>query len=442
MSTVSDIGRNVLVLIKSVAPGEFQDGVVFKNDAGNPSGSTFGIDANPTPIPPLGTINYDGNPTAEDDQTVTAGGVEFLRNQAIMGAFQFVEGKSSLSISEDFEKIELVDFNTLKVPKQYVKGIETYSGSLELWKKDAESLWSGAVRGEWDSELKRYVNGACFRQYELWLLVAPNELNETATEAHTLFKLINVTFDKNDIAISGNPIRYTIPISWSKMEEYLDWDDGSTVAGLLRGVITPIQQDDQASVTGAIFTGYGGQSLLGSVLLGGAVAGDTTLIGDGGVEVVADIPLTFNFPKGTDIQNSNKQHTRLFVDFFNGTWDSAPAGPAPDTGVFVGMNRDTVDTTTDLEVEISGTDAVGNRISETFFFADIDASLTANDFGTTAGTDRVTILTSNYYKGGFDIVLKAGNDPVAASRWVMNVFDADYMIQSGIPLVNTADYTV
>lgn len=372
-----DTGKNTLFLIKSVECEGFQDGVTY--DA-----------SNPTTIPPLGTVNYDDNYTLETDAGQTTGGADYLKTQAVCGAFAFIAGKSAVSFQLDQEKMDVTDLNSSVIPRQFFKGTDTLTGTLELSKRLGESVWMGAVMGGWDSVTRLYYQFPTFRKYEIWCLVGPNVLSVAATSARTLVKLIGVSFDSASNPFE-NPIKHSVPFSFSKLEIYPNWTaptDDDLGYDAEAGLSTP-----------AGTNGQNGQSCLGGAITGGA--------GAGGLDATTSVAFTADVADG----EGGEQHTRLLMKMH---FEMA-AGPLD----------------TDLLVEISGYEAnTGAWVEEQWTYASIVAEI-----GGASG--NIVVLTNNYFAGEVDVQLTVGATAkvsAVADSYAL-VYDVDFKPQTAYPII-------
>jgi len=209
MSTTGKDGtaRNTLYAIKSMETMGFQRIL-----------TTFEVESH---IPPMGTLNADGNRTSDVDSgdCATTG---FDKDEPFAGGFWFIEGKSAISDADESNKTEATDLNDTVIPTSYYKGRTTHSGSLELWERANEAVWYGAFNGDWISGQRRYEDHPEYRRFEIWMLMNPNRLDTGATTADRLVKLMGVTFDSNSIT-HENPIKISAPFSYIRKQIYSNW---------------------------------------------------------------------------------------------------------------------------------------------------------------------------------------------------------------------------
>lgn len=373
--------RNTLFMIKSTECGPYQ--------------GDQGIDAsNPTTIPPLGTINADGDPTTENDNLETTKGANFLRSEAVMGAFQFIEGKSAISIQVDNEKFDFQDLNSAVYKREFFKGGETMTGTIELGERSGEMYWMGAALGLWHSTTLQYKIAPQYRHFEIWCAVNPDILDTTFTKCDVLYKLVNVTLD-NANATFENPIKHSIPFSFSDIRIFVDYED------------------DLADAKGVSPGGLNGQTLYLTQEFAGATAGglDTD-----------DLLYLSSAVGPTNAPNGDGAHTRFLIelDILDTALDGSNNGS--------------------LKVIVKGKDPMGRRQTEEFFIADVDAVIPA------VGSNKIELLTNTYWDGPeFSVTMQTKNTFVPATPTVpifnsvsaqtIKVYSVDWKSQEGVPIV-------
>ena len=209
--------RNTLYAIISRECRHFQDGIVF--DATNPSR-----------IPPYGTCDFDGSPTAVDISSNSSGGVNFPKSAAFAACHQFIGGKTSITTSFGGETFDVVDLNDTVIPRQHYKGPRNFSGNIELWDGDIDLiLWSSMIQGKWNPLTRKYGDATQLRHFEIWVLVNPRDANDqealnlTAIKADKLIRLFNVTFPTHDVEWT-NPNKITVPYNFSLVENWAFWE--------------------------------------------------------------------------------------------------------------------------------------------------------------------------------------------------------------------------
>lgn len=213
----------MLIIIKSIEVESWQDILA----AGN------------CQIPPLGTVDEDGNYTSETDTDTTIAGT-YKKNQAIMGAFEVLLGKTVLSFSDDPEKIDIQD---LSQPKDYAKGYDTFSGSLEIYPPRGNHRVEGGALGGYDSGDKSQYPFKYFRWYEIWTMEEPNVKRLTATSCKMLVKHIGLILESDEMAHEA-VIKHTIPITRRVVKKFPEWVAPSQT--------TLITADDLTGTPGAI----------------------------------------------------------------------------------------------------------------------------------------------------------------------------------------------
>lgn len=235
--------KKTLILIKSIEEDGWQDLT----------------DLDHTQIPPLGTVNEDLDYTSEVDKTSTILG-NYLRSQGVKGSFEMIFAKTTLSFSDEPEKVDVQDLN---VPKDYARGYDTYSGSLEIIKKKAEHRFEGAVDGGWKSNLLEYYPFDDFRIFEIWTLENPDYMDLRATKCDLLTKHIAVVLDSLEKSIEA-PLKITIPLSRRTYRRFPNWSEPTQTSLLTDDDLTGTPGDPtdptmhtrlELSVTGAAETG-------------------------------------------------------------------------------------------------------------------------------------------------------------------------------------------
>lgn len=208
--------KRMLILIKSVEESGWQD--------------QAGITA--TNIPPLGTLNEEGKLTSENDKTDTG---SYLRNQALMGGFEPLLGKTSLSLNEDPDKQDIQD---ISFPKMFARGHDSYAGSLEFTKtRGTGERIIGAIDGFFDSIACSYKPHMDFREFELWVFENPNIIGLDVTSADLLIKNYYCILDKTDLQFS-TPMTYSVPVSRTYYERFPMWTVPATSQGNIP--VTPL----------------------------------------------------------------------------------------------------------------------------------------------------------------------------------------------------------
>lgn len=196
--------KRLLILVKSVEPDGWQDQMGSSEH---------------TRIPPLGTLNKLGQLTPEKDTDVLETG--FQRNEAVMGGFEPLLGKSTLSFSDDPEKQDVQD---ISYPKQYARGHGTFTGSLEMFKrKDSGARVIGAVDGDFDTGIGSYKPFQDFREFEFWVFENPDIMGLNVSSADELVKHYFCIMDKLDTSYEI-PISFSVPVSRTFYERIPNWE--------------------------------------------------------------------------------------------------------------------------------------------------------------------------------------------------------------------------
>lgn len=204
-----DNTKDTLIVIKSV-------------ETGFPS-----IGADICNIPPLGTINRDGEPTWEEgDADGVAVACEddaaFVKSKAWRPAFEILFGQTALGFKQEPDKIDSQD--TAR-EKDYIKGHQVYSGNMSFDKPEDDNRVEGATDGFWNPDKLCLEPFKFFRWFEIWILRNPRDangnilMNMNAVRCDMLIKHIYVLFDSLEEA-DDSAIRLTLPVTRRYFRRY------------------------------------------------------------------------------------------------------------------------------------------------------------------------------------------------------------------------------
>ena len=170
-------------------------------------------------IPPLGTLNMDGLPTSEHDKTPTVADADRLMSEAMIGGFEMIVGKTSLSFSDTPDKQEIQDLN---YNKEVSRGFDTFTGTIEFNVIEKMYKYEGAVDAGWDPAKLQYFPWSDFRKFIIWTVEEPDEYSLNASSGNKLTQHFGVTFDKVDKNIE-TPLKLSVPIARETKLTYVDW---------------------------------------------------------------------------------------------------------------------------------------------------------------------------------------------------------------------------
>lgn len=181
-------------------------------------------------IPPLGTVDEDGNPTSEISADPTIAGT-YKKSQAVKGMFEQMFGKVGLSLNIDEDA---VDSNDLTTGRDRAKGYENIEGTFEFDMINDDSRWDGAAMGMWDYLTRGYYRRKQFRPYEVWILMTPDDKRATeADESERLWKLVGLKLSRVELE-GGQPNRFRIPFTARRVFKFPKWTEPAAVT-LLSG---------------------------------------------------------------------------------------------------------------------------------------------------------------------------------------------------------------
>ena len=200
-------------------------------------------------IPPLGTVNYDDEPTQEGAATTCLAGT-YKVSQAYEGAFELLYDKSSFTQTDDQESADNNDINT---GRNKTKGYENITGKLDITCLKNDNRWAGAIKGSWDYTNRRYSRNQQFRMYEILALTNPSAMNLAATTAEKCVRLIGVKLEKKDLERS-QPDKLSIPLFIMRADEFPQWTQ-ATAQTLFTGASKIFAASNNYSVDTAIQSG-------------------------------------------------------------------------------------------------------------------------------------------------------------------------------------------
>ena len=204
-----DNTKDTLILIKSVETGFPSVGTDVCN------------------IPPLGTINRDGEPTWEEGDSdgvpvPCEADVAFVKSKAWRPAFEILFGQTALGFKNEPDKIDSQD--TAR-EKDYIKGHSVYSGNMSFDKPEDDNRVEGATDGFWNPDKLCLESFKFFRWFEIWVIRNPRDVNGNilmtmnAVRCDMLVKHIFVLFDSLEEA-DDSAIRLTLPITRRYFRRY------------------------------------------------------------------------------------------------------------------------------------------------------------------------------------------------------------------------------
>ena len=176
-------------------------------------------------IPPLGTVNEDGNPTSEVSIDTCIAGT-YKESQAVMGWFEQMFGKVSFSLTIDEDPM---DSNDLTTARDKAKGYQNIEGIFEFDMINEDSRWDGAVEGNWDYTALGYRRRKAFRPYEVWVMMTPDDKRATiADAAERLWKLVGVKLGRVELE-AGQPNKFRIPFTARRIFKFTKWAEPTAV---------------------------------------------------------------------------------------------------------------------------------------------------------------------------------------------------------------------
>lgn len=181
-------------------------------------------------IPPLGTINEDGDPTDEDSAADTVAGT-YKKSQAVRGAFELIYGKVSFSVNIDED---MVDSNDIVTGRDVAKGYQNIEGTFEFDMLNESSRWDAGILGNWDYLNRGYYRRKQFRPYEAWILMTPDDKKMIAANAaERLWTFIGLKLGRVELE-GGQPNKFRVPFKAREVFKFPNWVEQSP-ASLLSG---------------------------------------------------------------------------------------------------------------------------------------------------------------------------------------------------------------
>lgn len=190
-----DVVKDTLIIIKSVEDEGFAGDSV---DAGDY-------------VPPLGTINANGDPTSETDSPTNT--------IPVKGAFELILGKTTIEFKDEAEKNDSQD---LQHPKDFVRGWDNLTGNISIDNPRGSERFIGAFMGAWNPSQKMYSQFKDFREFEIWVLKGANVMELGASSARTLIKHYFCKFDSGSEKFE-NPIKISCPVSRRFSTRHPNW---------------------------------------------------------------------------------------------------------------------------------------------------------------------------------------------------------------------------
>lgn len=185
-------------------------------------------------MPPLGTVNEDGNPTSEISSDLCIAGT-YKESQAVMGAFEQMFGKVGFSLAIDEDPM---DSNDLTTGRDRAKGYQNIEGTFEFDMINDDSRWDAGAEGIWNYTTRGYRRRKAFRPYEVWVLMTPDEKIATiAAAAERMWKLVGVKLSRVELE-GGQPNKFRIPFTARRAFKFPNWAEPSPASLISSQVIT------------------------------------------------------------------------------------------------------------------------------------------------------------------------------------------------------------
>jgi len=175
-------------------------------------------------VPPLGTKDFDGNPTSEISNDDCIAGT-YKKSQAYMGLFEQIYGKLGLTVNIDEDQTDSIELNT---GRGKTKGYQNVEGTLELEMLNDNGRWEGAAQGNWQYTALGYYPRERNRLYDLWIMQKPNTKTLSAGSAERLWKCYGVTLGRAEFEMS-QPNKFRVPFHAQLMIPLMNWSEPSAV---------------------------------------------------------------------------------------------------------------------------------------------------------------------------------------------------------------------
>ena len=214
--TKKQSAKDTLIVIKSV------------EETGWP---TVGTDV--VTLPPLGSVDRDGNPTSESSGAACEVDASFKKSKPYAPGFEILYGHTTVSFSTEPDKVDTQDTSR---PKRYTRGHDTYSGSLDFDKIKDNNRIEGAVDGYWDPDKMMYQPDRDFKEFEIWTLVEPDSMSLNATGCKLLVKHYGIVLDKVDES-RENIVKLSVPISRTFYQRFPDFTFPTSPMTMFNGTL-------------------------------------------------------------------------------------------------------------------------------------------------------------------------------------------------------------
>lgn len=181
-------------------------------------------------IPPLGTLNEDGNPTAEDNADTCIAGT-YKESQAVLGGFELMYGKNTFSVNIDENSTDNMD---ITFGSDVVKGYQNVEGTFEFSMLNDSSRWDAGILGNWDYTNRGYYRRKTFRPYEMWIMFTPDDKRmSTADAAERLWVFIGLKLGRVEVE-AGQPTKFRVPFKARRIFKFPNWVE-QAAASLISG---------------------------------------------------------------------------------------------------------------------------------------------------------------------------------------------------------------
>lgn len=173
-------------------------------------------------IPPLGTLNKDGESTDSESSAACEDDVAYKKSQPVEPGFEILYNHTAVTFKAEPDKIDSQDVSR---PKRYIRGHDTYSGTLEWDKAENDNRVDEAANGHWNPDKLSIEPDRHFREFVLWSLRNPRDandkitMNKSAIKCDQLHKHFGFLFDSSEISDEG-AVRISTPVSRSFFRKF------------------------------------------------------------------------------------------------------------------------------------------------------------------------------------------------------------------------------
>lgn len=171
-----------------------------------------------TTVPPLGSMDEDGNLTSEITSALTVA-ANFKKSQAYRGRYERFLGKVGLSEAADQQ---FADNPDVAFGPDRMKGYENVTLTFEMTRENNKNRFEGAVKGRWDPDARAYTRYPAPRTYDIAILFSPNVQNLQASSAELLRRYYGVRLERIELEY-GNPNKFRMPIFARKQVDFPNW---------------------------------------------------------------------------------------------------------------------------------------------------------------------------------------------------------------------------